>query len=559
MQNTLQVGSSGRLRVAPFSRAGLITVTAISTLLLLLVTWTQPQGINSDPAFQLKAVQQYLDGISPSINHVVLPDSTDISRDRLGWIIWWSPGTNLLAYPLLASGFTIGDAVRVLTAFCLLVGSIGWVWWFSRFKIPALVRLLFALLIAWTRFRSNTLFVYTPEILVYAFVPWLLLCAVQLGQYFQQPHDRLRWAFACATMLGLLMGGIYILKYAAVFISVGAGAYLALRLRRNFSRRGLLLLAWAGLLCAAPVGILTVLNQNLGGEANLVTTSTGNYFRWETLLHVVANPAMIAGDAFSLWDYLFFNAPALSANSETYIGMIGLLPGLLLIGLALLPSSGDADVLARVTFFTSLAIMIVIWSVSDSVSYEPRHLASAGLAVLPLALQQGCLLLKQKRRSVNALLVIVFFGFVVVPFGYGVVSVAGKVLRTPTSYVTGRSNLYNTLLAQTNIPAVRDDILESVDLENDVLYVTSPVNALDLPGRLIMIHADFTPIEQLRSQQFASTVPLRVHLLLPAPFETNGKGDVIRESFPGAGGWTERSIADSNLILWTADLAPQPT
>jgi hypothetical protein len=558
MQNALQAGSAGRLRVSPFSRTGLIAVTAISTLFLLLVTWTQPQGINSDPAFQLKAVQQYLDGISPSINHVVLPDSTDISRDRLGWIIWWSPGTNLLAYPLLASGFTIGDAVRVLTAFCLLAGSIGWVWWFSRFKIPALVNLLFALFIAWARFRSNTLFVYTPEILVYASVPWLLLCALQLGKYFRQPQDRLRWAFACATVLGLLMGGMYILKYAALFISVGAGAYLALLLRRNFSWRALLLLAWAGLLCAVPVGILTVLNQNLGGEANLVATSTGNYFRWETLLHAVANPAMIAGDAFSLWDYLFFNSPALSANSETYLGVVGLLPGLLLIWLALLPSSEDADVLARVTFFTSLAIMIVIWSFSDSVSYEPRHLSAAGLAVLPLLLQQGWRLLKQKRRGVNVLLVAVFFGFVVVPFGYGVVSVAGKVLRTSPNYVTGRSDLYNALLAATNINAVRDDILESVDVENDVLYVTSPVSALDLSGRLIMIHADFTPIEQLRSQQFTSSVPLRVHLLLPTPFEANGKGDVIRGSFPGAGNWTERSIGDSNLILWTADLAPQP-
>jgi hypothetical protein len=84
--------------------------------------------------------------------------------------------------------------------------------------------------------------------------------------------------------------------------------------------------------------------------------------------------------------------------------------------------------------------------------------------------------------------------------------------------------------------------------------VPEPTSMLDLPGRAIITSADFDTVDELRLQRFVTLRPIRVNALLPNRFERNGKGAVIRSSFPQASTWTDHPVPQSDYVLWTADL-----
>ena len=117
---------------------------------------------------------------------------------------WWRgvPGTPLVFLPFLRAGLTPARAARVVAA---VAGSVGWAAWFARFDLPDTMLFTFALVVPWMRFASNALFLYSPEILVFATVPWILLGALAVER-------SKRGTLAGAAALGLAAGALYIVK-----------------------------------------------------------------------------------------------------------------------------------------------------------------------------------------------------------------------------------------------------------------------------------------------------------------------------------------------------------
>src|ERR1035441_1390225 len=107
----------------------------VSSITLLLLVARTPQALYSDPAWQLKALQQYLSGESKSFNDLVQPSPSDLSVNSSEWISWWPLGTNILIYPLLRAGMAMGTAVRCLADVALLLGSFGFGYWLSLVRI----------------------------------------------------------------------------------------------------------------------------------------------------------------------------------------------------------------------------------------------------------------------------------------------------------------------------------------------------------------------------------------------------------------------------------------
>src|SRR5712691_8682902 len=97
--------------------------------------------------------------------------------------------------------------------------------------------------------------------------------------------------------------------------------------------------------------------------------------------------------------------------------------------------------------------------------------------------------------------------------------------------------MYNPSLAGKDVNYARSLLLQEFDLRSDVWYLTDPISALDLPGRMLIRHADFIDPEKLRQDTFRSSHPVRVRVVLPASFEKSGKADIIRRSFVGTGKW----------------------
>ena len=170
-------------RNATFSRRPtrlLPWLALVSSLVVVLASWRTPQSLFADPSWQLKALQQHMAGRSPTINTLVQPDPRDISRDHFEWISWWPIGTNVLVYPLLRMGLSIGTAVRVLAALALILGSLGFAYWVRIFRLPLGIGIALAIGIPWIRYANFSLFQYAAEGLVFGICPWILVGAFQL-------------------------------------------------------------------------------------------------------------------------------------------------------------------------------------------------------------------------------------------------------------------------------------------------------------------------------------------------------------------------------------------
>jgi hypothetical protein len=198
-----------------------------------------------------------------------------------------------------------------------------------------------------------------------------------------------------------------------------------------------------------------------------------------------------------------------------------------------------------------MACIFFVWSISSSADHSARHIATGAMATLPLALQCFFREWTKPARTFYRWLWALFAGaFILVPLLYGVVSVFAKVRRTPADYALDASRVYNPLLASNDLRAVVSRLSSDWNPKTDVWYLPEPISALNIPGRTIVRAADFMTTEELKRDSFLTSAPLRMRVLLPAKFENDGKGPIIRNSFPQAGVWQSRRIEGCNYVLW---------
>ncbi len=564
----------GRFRFG-LSRVGLWIVVASSLVLLLMVVQT-PQGLYSDPAWQLKSLQQYLLEGAPSPNHLVQPRPEDLSRDQIDWITWWPPGTQILALPFMSAGFSLGGTIRLIASICLMAGAIGWYRWFRMFDLPPWLLITFAVGLPWMRYASNALFLYSAEIFVYAITPWLLFMLYHLGEK-SGARGLTTWWYARCMLIGVVLGATYLFKYSLLFVAMGGVVYLGIkfvrwgrpqwhgepvreavahryRLGRSMLRaadvRGLFAV---GVLFLVPIVGLSWLNAELGAGMNSAAQTIGVHWSFEHVVHLLASPGLAAADADAPLRYLLLHPEHGIVSDTRWLAAAGLPAGVMLLWLVFRPrSSGGPGLLAQTVLVVSMGGMLAVWMFSGAASYEARHVAGASIAALPLALREGQRVWRVCGRWGQKVLGTIVLAYVAVPLLYGMVTVPAKVARTPGAYRVGPSRIYNPLLAALDVERVRDAVLRSFDPTTDVWYLTEPMSALDLPGRAIIRHADFVSPAVLARDEFYTSRTLKVHALLPAHFDA--KAEIIRGSFPQARSWHRVEIAGSDYTLWTAAL-----
>jgi hypothetical protein len=532
-------------------------ITLCSTLVLAGLTLRTPQSLYSDPAYQVDALQEYLQGHSHSFNETIKPMASDLSKDESNWIIWWPPGTQLAAYPWMAHGFSIGATLRIITLLMIAIGAMGWVRWMALFDLPEGLLIALAILLPWMRYVSNSLFMYSAEILVFGTAPWILLSTHAYAEAWQ--GRRLSWGalWACGGLLGIALGMRYVLKYSGVFLSMGALLFLAGEMAKDRQHRPFLgVLSLIALGCALPVIILNVLNHHFGHVANGLIATAGLHFHWNALGAAIGDPALAVADADGLCRFLFLHPGHYRMTSDAALWWIGLPGGLLLLGLLMRSkASTPAERLTRLAVLTTQLCVWIVWSFSLVADFAARHLASAAIMALPFCLQEGIRLWRAPSpRAVRAGLVLAGAVYIAVPLVYGVVSVAAKVRRTPAHYGLDNHRLYLPLLAKRDLRGVRERLLAEFDLDHDIFYLPDPLTAIALPGRTIVRQADFLSIQQLQGDHFVTSRPLRILALIPPEFEKNGKAAVIRHSFPQAELWTHHEIPGCNYVLWIAVL-----
>jgi hypothetical protein len=543
------------MRTRTWRAAGLAVMSGLAVA-ALAVSRTD-QSFYSDPALQMKTVLQFLAGESPRPNDWARPDYADLSRNAGEDLVVWAPGTPLAFLPFVRAGLTPARAARMVAVLALVAGAAAWACWFARFDLPDTILFAFAFVLPWMRFASNALFLYTAEILVFAVVPWILLAALAVER-------AKRGAMAGAAALGLAAGTLYVVKYSAIFVTAGVIVWFAWRAWRSrslFSTSspirsvGQLLAVAVG--AAVPIAVLSGLNHQHGGAANVVLATLGHGWQWNYLLHAIALPALTAADLNSLLMFVFMHPVHGITQNVFWLSLAGLPGGVLLVVLATRARErAPAAELARAVCGISVAAILLTWTLSSVVSIESRHLASAGFAMLPLALAEGRAWWRAGSAPVRTLLGAMACTFVLAPFAYGIVSVFAKTWRYPTGYLPAPSGIYNPLLARHDAASAARALGRDFDSSTDIWYLVDPLTALDLPGRMIVRHADFIELAQLRRDRFLTSRRMRVHVVLPPRFEDNGKGEAIRASFPQATAWLRTQIPAAEYVSWTATLEP---
>lgn len=200
----------------------------VSCAIVAATFWNVPVGIwgGGDAVWQIRALQQYVSGDSSSVNHLTMPDNRDLSQDSSLWIAWWSPGTNVVSYPLLLTGLSLGMSIRLVTIAALLIGSFGWIRYATMFEIPKLFLAFFSIGLPWFHYAAKNLFSYSAEALLFASVPWVLVATHNLSLLHlaglqgthgkHEPHKHILQCF----LLGLAAGALYILKYSGAYIAL---------------------------------------------------------------------------------------------------------------------------------------------------------------------------------------------------------------------------------------------------------------------------------------------------------------------------------------------------
>ena len=517
-----------------------------------------PQGVYSDPGWQLKAVQQYQQGVSPAPNSVVMADPKDLSRDMSGWISWWAPGTEMFAWPLMRFGLSPGAAVRAIASGSIILGAFGWALWISLFGLQRWLKLALCLLFPWMQYAHNSLFLYSAEALVFAAVPWALLMVLHLSEL-QSGGTTL----SAAT--GAMLGFLYVLKYSAAFVALGALVFLIQATIKRTSgetvstvERRRMWLRTCVCVCAAAVPVLglSLINRLASGTTNVVTALAKIHFSPSMLLFAVANPALIAASADAPLRYILLHPTRglFRGASELPLAFAGLAGGIVLMyllwsGRPKKPSS----TLARILFAVSVLCMLAVWTLTGGgVSHEARHLAGAGLAALPCALEAGCAIAKRSARAMRWTLAAVGVCYVLLPLAYGATAAIGKFARQSTPK-PGLTRLYNPLLAREDVSSAMALLHDGSVSATDVWYITDPVSAMEFSGRVVIRHADFMDAGELRREVFRTSKPLRVRLVLPASFEKNGKAEIIRSSFADADAWSA-CPTDGITRCWTSSI-----
>src|SRR5881394_30593 len=199
-----------------------VALAMLSSSALIAIGLTVRPFVFSDAAVQLKALQQYATGESPSWNRLVMADPADLTHRTSEWITWWPPATQLAALPLVKTGIPIGTAIQVVASAALLVGVLGWMRWWRRFELPDPLLLCAALVLPFMHYASNALFQYSAEVLAFAAVPWALLFALDVAD-----HPRR------ALGVGLFAGLLYWVKYSSLFIAASVLVFATIELVRD--------------------------------------------------------------------------------------------------------------------------------------------------------------------------------------------------------------------------------------------------------------------------------------------------------------------------------------
>ncbi|MCH7592037.1 MAG: hypothetical protein IH989_04555 [Planctomycetes bacterium] len=244
----------------------LLAITLVATVLALLPGRTSiPPLIESDYCYMLTAADRLYDGHGLTTPAPVAPNQPWEWTTDWTFLTRWPMGYPLLVCTVrLVFGLATLEACSWISLFACATALVGWFLWVKRCVPPGVTGSLLAAVAAGCAVSTASLLNPSTDLILVALLPFVLMAAVRAVAVVRggdEPGTRRRamWAFAFA---GLLCGGMFWIRYAAVFVPVGVGAFLVTQRLRG-SRVSPWHLASFAAATAVPMTALMLINRTM--------------------------------------------------------------------------------------------------------------------------------------------------------------------------------------------------------------------------------------------------------------------------------------------------------
>jgi|GEM_PF-2592195 len=584
------------------ARSWPLLLLLILTLAAFAVALLAPYRLDTDTAFQLQSVQQWVQGSVPVPGFLRLADPRDLSRDTLLWSNWFPPGFPYLYAPLVAAGLPFAAALRATSLLLFLLGGLGWLRLSGRIEMSRTVRVLSVLALAgYAVTIGGAASLRTADVVAWAAAPWLIALALRCGA-----GERHAVALFFA---GLALGATYWLRYSLFLIALALLAWVAAR--TAFAKTGSLggragRLAVLGLGFGLPVPALFGLHLRFSD--NLTESVTGTRSAWviddKTPVQPLRLAVSLAGAPGlglfqnDLWIHhlVFFSDARLPflrgmSNADRLLlkSLLGI-PGTAVLAWALARASRrrtePAARLAALAAVTAGGFYLALTAVSILVGYnylinEVRFAAGFLPLCYPFVLS-GWLDPGERSwdrwdrwgRIGGGLLLAVFF---VAPLLFVAAVFAKDDLRDRLvpPYTAAASGLFTPELSRHDAAGVQAAVAAVSEVRRsprDLVVLAGPrgwgssfVMWLDVPRRVFPVSTYVAPLgnrfldaADLNSRTpLRSSQPLRVVLVASRALADDGSLATLESRFPQAGAWQSAPVpADAAVTISWSDLDP---
>ncbi len=582
---------------------------ALFLLTLLFVSLLPlPYFIHADASTSLKSSQQFVQGLTHRLGDLWLPDIDDLSQDQSFWVVWFSPGTAFLYYPLLALGLPLGLSAKITSYLLMISGCGGWLAVAKKLKLPQTVLMLFALALPSYAISVSGTRLWTGEIVVFAIMPWVYQFGLRLVQSWQQPNlswSRILWHTA---ILGFFLGSSYFLKYSAVIPAVSFCIYVVIEIlfvsgKSRFTTPQKLIMIGLGFgtFIIVPL-VLSFLNAHFSDTASYIDESIAANFSPDhprgiyLLIALVSAPGLYLFQASQFWIHLIFFSDSWIPFFREIAFEQRLIPltivtfpiGLLFFILCWRYRHGFSR--SHWLLFITLGYLpfLPLAYLSQKIGYNylvfnTRHGVGHSLIIEVLMLAIFWRIFKglKKRgqlhwKSINFVKLFAIFSlFYIIPNSFHIMHfISAHQLKFPKNYIANTTEIYNPSLSLVNSKIVVDTVDRFRKNERDIIVLamneSSAFDAwLDFDGRVLPIaFADELFRSALQSdalnihsdRPFFTTEPLRIILVTSKSIAADADWlNLIQGRFPQAVTWYQHSdpaLDSATVSIYIADLAP---
>lgn len=565
--------------------------------LFFTISSVYPYQIQTDVAAQVKSVQQWLRGETNLFYSLNIANPQDLSQNLRCWILWWPPGVAIAFLPLIAIGLPLGLAVKLTAYGLFILGCIGWLRVAEKLQASFVSKVIFSLVLplyclghATTYSASN---LNGGDILPFGIMPWVFLYTIHITcDSSNNSNTTYRYFLLNYSYLGVILGIIYWLKYAAFTGSLGILSYLlvcALFFQKQYSlpqRFGLVITAT--FFCILPFLLLGFINKTFAGIDSAITqindaisAGTPNTRGIGLLFSLLGCQGLALFQTVDLLMHIFIfsdkTIPVFSsystAQKQLFIVTAGI-PGTLVVSWLIFYSRKIVNqqifILACCVSFIPLVLLAYLsyklnynFLAGDASRLTSSFFLFTEILVISAYLDWFFKINKNSSRVISYVIIILFLIapnlFVVANF------TKNSVLeRIGKEYITTENRLYVPSLSNTNVKSVVNQIDELVKDDKDVVVLATEYGAsyeawLEIKHRTIPIFDWWAVTSKIRDAKTLTTSQdLRVVLVIPKYVEEDKERLLkTKQMFPQGRIWTpveNLSKSDTSVSLWFSDL-----